>query len=100
MKAYGNAASIDSEDDREVIADLFNAPPVERQRPPDVFDLNPDMRIGPIPPGACYETELKFWAATTGVLDLGVARIIDLETRQTVDVKELPDVVVLDPSAE
>lgn len=86
--------------DNDIIANIFNAPPVERQKPPDVFDINPDVRIGPLLPGACYETELKFWAATTGVLELGFVRIVDLDTRQTVDVKDLPDVVVLDPSEE
>lgn len=82
----------------DVITDTFDAP-TQTQRPPHVFDLNPDVRIGPVPPGASYETELKFWATTTGVLDLGILRIVDLDTRQTVDVRDLPDVVVLDPKA-
>lgn len=80
----------------DLMANLFNAPPLERQKPPDVLDLNPDVRIGPLPPGACFETQMKFRAMTTGVLDLGVIRIVDLETRQTVDVRELPDVIALD----
>ena len=39
---------------------------------------------------------MKFRAMTTGVLDLGIIRIVDLETRLTVDVKELPDVVAFE----
>ncbi len=93
LKTESNSGRLD-------FATSMSNTPLQTQRPPHVFDLNPDVRIGPIPPGACYETELKFWAATTGVLDLGVLRIVDLDTRQTVDVRELPDVVVLDPSAE
>lgn len=80
------------------VTDVFKAPPVDQAKAPDVFDMNPDVRIGPLLPGASHETELKFWAATTGLLDLGIVRIVDLETRQTIDMKELPDVVVLDPN--
>ena len=87
-----------SPEDADLIANLFNAPPVEKQKPPDVLDLNPDVRIGPLPPGACFETQMKFRAITTGVLNLGVVRIVDLDTRQMVDVRELPDVIALDSS--
>ena len=69
---------------------------MNRQKPPDVFDLNPDVRIRPLPPGACYETQMKFRARATGVLDMGVIRIVDLDTRQTVDVRDLPDIVSLE----
>ena len=82
--------------DTGLIASLFNAPPLERAKAPDVLDLNPDVRIGPLPPGACFETKMKFRALKTGALDLGVIRIVDLDTRQTVDVRELPDVVSLE----
>ncbi|KAK3725056.1 hypothetical protein LTR37_000566 [Vermiconidia calcicola] len=79
-----------------LIASIFNAPPLEQQHTPDVLDLNPDVRIGPLRPGDCFETQMKFRALRTGVLDLGVVRIVDLDTRQTVDVRELPDVVAID----
>ena len=69
-------------EDTNLIASIFNAPPLERQKPPDVLDLNPDVRIGPLPPGACYETELRFRAMTTGVLELGAVRIVDVDSRQ------------------
>ncbi|KAK3681516.1 hypothetical protein LTR37_020879 [Vermiconidia calcicola] len=79
-----------------LIAGIFNAPPLEQQQTPDVLDLNPDVRIGPLRPGDCFETQMKFRALRTGVLDLGVVRIVDLDTRQTVDVRELPDVIATD----
>lgn len=80
----------------DLMAGIFSAPPLERTKPPDVLDLNPDVRIGPLPAGACFETHMTFKALRTGVLDLGTLRIVDLDTRQTVDVRELPDVVALE----
>lgn len=82
----------DNAEDTSVIANLFNATPLENQKPPDVLDLNPDVRIGPLPPGACFEAQMNFRPVTIGPLDLGVIRIVDLDTRQTIDVRELPDI--------
>lgn len=82
--------------DADLIANIFNAPLLERIKSSDVHDLNPDVRIGPLPTGACFEAQLKFRVLKTGVLDIGVLRILDLDTRQTVDVRELPDVVALE----
>ena len=88
--------SQENSEDTNLIASVFNAPPLEQWTDTYVLDLNPDVRIGPLPPGACFETQMKFRTFTTGVLDLGVIRIVDLDTRQTVDVKELPDIVSLE----
>lgn len=90
------AFSLESAD---LVASIFNAPHLERTKSPDVLDLNPDVRIGPLPPGAVFETHLKYRAMASGSLDLGVIRIVDLDTRQTVDVRELPDIIALE-SAE
>lgn len=79
----------------DLIASIFNAPLLERTKPSDILDLNADVRIGPLAPRAIYETQLKFRALNTGPLDLGVIRIVDLDTRQTVDVRDLPDVVAV-----
>ena len=84
----------------DVVANIFNAPPLERPKVPDVLDLNPDVRIGPLPPGAIYETQLKFRAMAAGVFDLGVIRIVDVDTRQTVDVRELPDIISLEETSQ
>lgn len=78
-----------------LVAKVFNAPPLAQIKTPDVVDLDPDLRIGPLSPGACFETHMTFRAMTTGPLDLGTLRIVDLESRQSVDVRELPDVVAL-----
>ncbi|CZT24490.1 uncharacterized protein RCC_10215 [Ramularia collo-cygni] len=88
----------DNDTESDLIAKIFNAPPLARIKTPDVLDLNPDLRIGPLPAGACFETHLSFRAMTSGLLDFGTLRIIDLDTRQSVDVRELPDVVALEAS--
>lgn len=63
---------------------------------PKVLILTPDVRIGPLTAGACFETSLKYRAEGTGVLDFGTIKLIDLESRQTLDIAELPDVVSLE----
>lgn len=82
--------------DSDLIANIFNAPQLERQKPPDVLSLDPDVRVGPLPSGACFEAHMSFRAVAAGVLDLGIIRIVDLDSRQTVDVRELPDVIALE----
>lgn len=61
-----------------------------------VLTLTPDIRIGPLTAGACFETSLKYRVMSTGVLDFGTIKLIDLESRQTLDIAELPDVVSLE----
>ena len=77
------------------MSNTFIAEPTQTRRRLDVLDLNPDFRIGPLPPGAIFETKMKFRTLTMGSLDLGALRIVDLDTRRTVDVKDLPDVIVM-----
>lgn len=94
---------VDSDPGRaELVASIYDAPPFELAlaKSSDVLDLNPDVRIGPLQSGAIFQTDLKFRAVASGPLDLGVIRIVDLDTRQTVDVKELPNVIALEPAKE
>lgn len=81
--------------DAGLIAKVFNAPPMDVAKRLDVVDLSPEVRIGPLASGACFETQLKFRTMSTGVLNLGTMRVLDLDTRQVVDVRELPDIVAL-----
>ncbi|KAK5168044.1 uncharacterized protein LTR77_006612 [Saxophila tyrrhenica] len=74
--------------------------PSQRKRRLDVLDLYPDFRIGPVAPGASLETKLRYRTLTMGILDLGAIRIVDLDTRQTVDVKNLPDVIVMNSTSQ
>lgn len=79
----------------DLVASIFNAPPLARATTADVLDKNPDVRIGPLPTGAVFETQMKFRALAAGPLDLGVIRIVDLDTRQTIDVRDMPEVIAL-----
>lgn len=80
----------------DLVANIFHAPPLERKKPADVLDLNADVRIGPLPSGACFQTHLRFRVMSSGVLNLGAVRVLDLDSRQTVDLRELPDIVATD----
>ncbi|KAK5120590.1 hypothetical protein LTR85_006246 [Meristemomyces frigidus] len=86
-----------SMDDADLVAGIFSAPILQREKAADVFCDTPDVRIGPVPPGACFETEMNFHVVlASGVLDLGTISIVDLDTKQRVDVTELPDVIALE----
>jgi hypothetical protein len=61
-----------------------------------VLTLTPDVRIGPLTAGACFETSLRYQTTSAGVIDFGTIRVIDLESRQTLDIAELSDVVSLE----
>lgn len=78
---------------------LSSTPNSHCLRAPDVSCDTPDVRIGPLPAGETFETEMNFRVLSTGVLDLGLVRIVDLDTRRVVDVEELPDVIGLASSA-
>lgn len=77
----------------DVDSSVFRTTPLERVKPPDTLDLNPDVKIGPLGPGAAFEAKMFFRALRPGILDVGTLRIVDLDTRQTADVKEIPDII-------
>ena len=54
--------------------------------------LSPDVRIGPLAPGSCFETEIKLLALSEGFLEIEAVRIVDMDSNEAVDVRELPDV--------
>ncbi|EMD00963.1 hypothetical protein BAUCODRAFT_81883, partial [Baudoinia panamericana UAMH 10762] len=60
---------------------------------PDVFCHTPDVRIGPVAPGASAEGLVELRALSTGILNLGSFRIVDLDTQCPVVIHDLPDVV-------
>ena len=94
----GSAASIKPRFDWRVgsndIATKDGAHEIAEQQ--KAFTLTPDVRIGPLTAGACFETSLRYQTTGAGVLDFGTIRVIDLESRQTLDIAELPDVVSLE----
>ncbi|KAJ9668521.1 hypothetical protein H2201_001162 [Coniosporium apollinis] len=61
--------------------------------PAELVSLSPDIRIGPLAPGACYTTDMRFLALAAGVLHIDSLRVIDLTTKETTDIRDLPDIV-------
>lgn len=44
-------------------------------------------------PSACHTTELSFVPLTTGLLTLEGVRVVDLNTNETTECKDLPSIV-------
>ncbi|KAI4112772.1 MAG: hypothetical protein LQ345_006125 [Seirophora villosa] len=55
--------------------------------------LSPEVRVGPVNPGFCHNTELKFLPLAKGVLHIEAVRVVDLEENRSVDVRDLPEIV-------
>ena len=58
--------------------------------------LSADAQVGPLEPGQCAETELKLLPFVPGYLQLEAVRVADQDTGEAIDIRELPDVLVLD----
>lgn len=70
----------------------------------DLMALTAELRIGPLAPEQCYESEIQMIAFEVGTLQVDVMRIVDLvkEAEDGVgaqgvvaDIRDLPDVVVV-----
>jgi hypothetical protein len=48
----------------------------------------------PLPPGACHNVQLEFLTLSTGLVGLAAVHVVDLDTRETTQITELPDVMV------
>jgi hypothetical protein len=48
----------------------------------------------PLGPSVCFSAQLVFLPLTVGILHLEALRLIDLATQLSVDIKELPDIMV------
>ncbi|RHZ65573.1 hypothetical protein CDV55_107364 [Aspergillus turcosus] len=58
--------------------------------------LSTDIRIGPLLPGTCYSTELKLLPLAVGPLHLEAVRLVDANSNETTDIRDLPDIVAFD----
>ena len=58
-----------------------------------IIRLTADAKVGPLMPGACHNLALEFLALSPGIIDLESLTIVDIDTRETVHITELPDVV-------
>ncbi|KAL5341825.1 TRAPP trafficking subunit Trs65-domain-containing protein [Aspergillus crustosus] len=61
----------------------------------DLVCLSTDVRVGPLLPGTCFSTELKFLPLAVGSLRLEAVRLIDVNTNETTDIRDLPDILSL-----
>lgn len=59
----------------------------------EIVSLSADVKIGPLLPGACHNTSLDFLALSTGVVGLESVSVVDVDTKETVHVVELPEIV-------
>ncbi|KAF2431100.1 hypothetical protein EJ08DRAFT_632809 [Tothia fuscella] len=76
--------------------DIYNFQRNAAQEPTELICLSPDVRIGPLAPSACFTTELKFVALAAGVLYLDSLRVVDLNTQEAIDIKDVPDIFAIE----
>ncbi|CAL5871071.1 uncharacterized protein PFLUO_LOCUS5317 [Penicillium psychrofluorescens] len=62
----------------------------------ELISLSTDIRIGPLLPGTCHSTELTLFPLAMGTLQLEAVRLIDVNTNETTDIRDLPDIVADD----
>ncbi|KAG9662487.1 hypothetical protein KCU95_g19208, partial [Aureobasidium melanogenum] len=60
----------------------------------EVVCLNADVRVGPLPPGACHNVQLEFLTLSSGLVGLAAVHVVDLDSRETTQITELPDIMV------
>lgn len=73
----------------------------------DLMALTAELRIGPLGPGQCHESEIQMVAFETGSMRVDAMRIVDLVKEAelgtaapgvVIDVRDLPDIVVSNSS--
>lgn len=73
--------------------DVYDMPISWFFEPTELTCLTSNARVGPLAPSVCETAELKFLAAAPGVIHMQAVRIVDLATRKTWDIVDLPDIV-------
>ncbi|GLA65444.1 hypothetical protein AtubIFM54640_007197 [Aspergillus tubingensis] len=58
----------------------------------ELISLSTDVRAGPLLPGTCFSTELKLLPLVVGALRLEAVRLVDVNTNEMIDIKDLPDI--------
>ena len=70
----------------------------------DLLSLTPELRIGPLAPGACHEAEIRLLALKQGPLRVEAVRVVDLikeneeggtAAGSVTDIRDLPDVIAI-----
>ncbi|EZG06797.1 hypothetical protein H106_03747 [Trichophyton rubrum CBS 735.88] len=76
-------------DENIIYAMQQNAAPHET----DLLCLSTDSKIGPLHPGTCHSTRLRLLPLSPGLLHLEVVRLVDLASNETMEIRDLPDIV-------
>ena len=50
----------------------------------------------PLLPGTCHSTVLKLLPLSVGSLHLEAIRLVDMNTNETTDIRDLPDIIATD----
>ncbi|KAL8949310.1 MAG: hypothetical protein Q9222_004566 [Ikaeria aurantiellina] len=58
-----------------------------------IICLSTDVRLGSLNPGFCHNTELKFLPLAKGILHIEAVRIVDIATNESIDIRDLPEIV-------
>jgi hypothetical protein len=58
-----------------------------------VLDIDFETLNRPLVPSACHTAELKFVPLTTGLLRVEGVRVVDLNSNETTDCRDLPSIV-------
>ncbi|KAL9037684.1 MAG: hypothetical protein Q9214_005589 [Letrouitia sp. 1 TL-2023] len=58
-----------------------------------IVGLSTDVRLGTLNPGFCHNAELKFLPLASGILHIEAIRVIDLVANESIDVRDLPEIV-------
>lgn len=61
--------------------------------------LSPDVRVGPLAPGSCHIVELRLLPLALGALRLEVVRIVDVVSGEATDIRDLPDIMVVESTS-
>lgn len=64
----------------------------------DVVCLSADTRVGPLAPGSCHVVDLQFLALKEGLVGVEAVRVIDLNSQEHVDIRDLP-IMMVKPAA-
>ncbi|KAI4715951.1 hypothetical protein E4T48_07860 [Aureobasidium sp. EXF-10727] len=94
---FPNISRQDSHHTAEAVLDDRTIYHMQDQREAQVAEivcLNADVRVGPLPPGACHNVQLEFLTLSTGLVGLAAVHVVDLETRETTQITDLPDIMV------
>ena len=64
-----------------------------------VVNLTVYVSHSPLLPGTCHSTELKLLPLSVGSLHLEAVRLVDVNSNETTDIRDLPDIIATERKA-